>query len=63
MPLGIVLVRKMIPSEVLAECRDQAQAVKREGKTVHWVAGGIILAIWIAVIAFLLYLVGRWARR
>jgi uncharacterized membrane protein YkvA (DUF1232 family) len=46
-PLGIILVLKMIPPAILAECREKAEALMGEGKPISWIAGGIIVAIWL----------------
>lgn len=46
-PVGIWLVLKMIPPEVLAECREKAEAATSEGKPANWVAAGVIVAIWL----------------
>jgi uncharacterized membrane protein YkvA (DUF1232 family) len=46
-PLGIILVLKMIPPAVLAECREKAEALMGEGKPISWIAAGIIVAIWL----------------
>ncbi len=45
-PLGIWLVLKMIPPEVLQECREKAQIVTDKNKPTNWIAAGVILAIW-----------------
>jgi uncharacterized membrane protein YkvA (DUF1232 family) len=52
-PLGIAAVLKMIPSSVMAECRDKAQAAMSEGKPTNWTAAAVIVAIWLllAVVA------------
>lgn len=46
-PLGIALLLKVIPSEVMAECREKAAAVMTSGKPTNWLAAGIIMLIWI----------------
>ncbi len=46
-PLGIILVLKMIPPAILAECREKAEALTGEGKPISWIAAGIIVAIWL----------------
>ena len=46
-PLGVVLALKMIPKEVMTECRERSQELMRQGKPVNRVAGIIIIAIWI----------------
>lgn len=48
-PLGIYLVLKMIPDEVIAECRQKAQAALSQPRPTNWLAAGIIIAIWIAL--------------
>lgn len=45
-PLGIALVVKLTPPEVMAECRARAE-VLLESKPVSWVAAGFIIVIWL----------------
>jgi len=51
LPLGILMVRRMIPPEVLEECRDKAGALRSlcapEGKPANWFAAGVIVAVWL----------------
>lgn len=56
-PLGITLTLKLVPDEVMLECRERAQGVLK--KPVNWVAGAIIVLIWIALAA----LCGWWLYR
>ncbi len=46
-PLGVALATKMIPPIVLAECRDKAREVMKQGKPVNRIAAAIIIAIWL----------------
>ncbi len=46
-PLGVTLALKMIPSDVLAECRERAQAIAAQGKPVNRAAAVVIVGIWI----------------
>ena len=46
-PLGIVLVVRMIPQVVLDECREQASLVMEQGKPTNWVAAVAISIIWV----------------
>ena len=46
-PLGVLLALKMIPKEVMAECRELSQEIMRQGKPVNRVAAAVIIAIWI----------------
>jgi uncharacterized membrane protein YkvA (DUF1232 family) len=43
-PLGISLLLKIIPPEVIRDCRDKASAARIQGQ---WIAAGVIIAIWI----------------
>ncbi|PSO92584.1 MAG: hypothetical protein BRC48_13895 [Cyanobacteria bacterium QS_9_48_30] len=49
LPLGIVLVLKMIPTQVLHECRAKAKAVR--SRPVSWLTAGVILVLWLLGIA------------
>jgi len=44
-PLGIALVLRMIPPEVMAECRERARE-EIAHKPVNWIAGVLMIAIW-----------------
>lgn len=61
-PLGIALVLKMIPVEVMAECRNKAQAVRDLGKPTNWVAAGVIIAVWLLLAGLSVVLVVRIVR-
>ena len=58
-PLGIILARKMVPQDVLAECREKAQTAMREDKPTNWVAGSVIIAIWVLLAALAISLTTR----
>lgn len=53
-PLGITLALKMIPHNVLAECREKAREVLSRGKRTNRAAAAVITGIWLvlAVLAF-----------
>ena len=46
-PLGIAMVLKTIPPNVIAECREKAAMAMAGGKPKNWIAAGVIVAIWI----------------
>jgi len=50
-PIGIVLAIKLVPPQVLAECRARAQETIQNGKPVSRVAGAVIVVIWLALAA------------
>ena len=58
-PLGIALVVRMIPSEVLQECRQKAETAFRQGKPKNWIAGTIIIIIWIILFGLTLFYLGK----
>jgi uncharacterized membrane protein YkvA (DUF1232 family) len=58
-PLGIALVIKLIPGEVLQDCREKAALTMKAGKPKNWVAGGIIILIWVCLFVFACYYLSR----
>ena len=50
-PLGIVLAIKLVPPEVLTECRTRAQEAVANGKPVSRVAAIVIVGIWMLILA------------
>ena len=62
-PLGILLAIKMIPPEVLAECREKSQEIMAQGKPVNRAAAVVIVAIWLLLatlaVVLVVQLIGR----
>jgi len=50
-PIGIALAIKLIPHQVLAECRARANETIQNGKPVSRVAGAVIVVIWLVLAA------------
>lgn len=48
-PLGIIFVLKLIPKEVLQECRENAEKSEKVKKK-NWIAGTIIILLWVGVL-------------
>jgi uncharacterized membrane protein YkvA (DUF1232 family) len=48
-PIGIALTIKMIPPDVMAECRAKAQARIAQDKFLGWIGAGFIIAMWLAI--------------
>ena len=49
-PAGIALLIKIIPRDVLEECRSKAQSDLLNRKPKHWAAAVIIAMIWLLAI-------------
>jgi uncharacterized membrane protein YkvA (DUF1232 family) len=62
-PLGIILVLKMIPPAVLAECREKAEALMEQGKPTSKIAALVIVAIWVLLGMFAVVWLGRILKR
>jgi uncharacterized membrane protein YkvA (DUF1232 family) len=62
-PLGIAVVLKAIPPEVMAECRDRAAIAMAGGKPRNWIAAAIIVTIWLGLVALGIFLLMRAATR
>jgi uncharacterized membrane protein YkvA (DUF1232 family) len=58
-PLGIMLVIRLIPEEVLAECRQQAEGIVGRATGAAKIAAAVIVAIWIVTAAVIVWLVIR----
>ena len=62
-PLGISLALKMIPAEVINDCRLQAEKEFKDGKPVNWVAAVIIILVWLGILALVVtWLVGKFKK-
>lgn len=52
-PAGIALALRLIPTEVVARCRERAHGRITQGKPINRVAAVVIIGIWLAVIGWL----------
>lgn len=46
-PIGITLVLKLIPPEVMTECREKAKRILDQDKPTNWIAAGVIIVLWL----------------
>jgi len=53
-PLGIALAIKLIPNDIMKECREKSENIFKEGKPKNWIAGGIIISLWLVMISYIL---------
>jgi uncharacterized membrane protein YkvA (DUF1232 family) len=58
-PLGIALVIRLIPAEILSEHRATARATPPGAKPRNWVAAGVIVAMWVCLIVGAIWLMPR----
>lgn len=56
-PLGIALAIRMIPPQVLAECREEAREAK--DRPVSRVAAVVVVAVWVVLAALVVWLMAR----
>ena len=56
-PLGVALAVRMIPPQVLAECREEAREMK--DRPVSKVAAVVVVAVWVVLAALAVWLVAR----
>lgn len=53
-PIGVVLALRLIPSNIMNECREQSENIFKDGKPKNWIASGIIIFIWIVIGTYIL---------
>ena len=63
LPLGIAWALRLIPPAVLVECRARAQEAIQDRKPVSWVAGAIIVILWLGVAVLGLVWVSKIGRK
>jgi uncharacterized membrane protein YkvA (DUF1232 family) len=61
-PLGVALALKMIPENVMAECRERAETAMSEGKPTSWKAAAVIVTMWILLAVLAIVIVVRTIR-
>ena len=58
-PLGIALAVRMIPPDVLTECREEARNTEDKVGPEGTAAAVVVVAVWLVLAAFAVYLIGR----
>ena len=58
-PLGIALALRMIPDEVMAECRRKARLRMNQDAPKRWMAGAVIVVTWLIAIALTVVAIWR----
>ncbi len=62
-PLGIMLVIRMIPAEILAECRQKSETIVGRATRAGKIAAAVIVLIWILAAALTVWLIIRTVNR
>jgi uncharacterized membrane protein YkvA (DUF1232 family) len=55
LPAGVLLVIKLVPPEVMAECQRRAADLKASGAPQFRWMGVVVILLWLAVLAFVLF--------
>ena len=58
-PLGIMLVIRLVPADVVAECRARSEEIVGRVTRAGKIAAGVIVAIWILAAALVVWLILR----
>lgn len=58
-PLGIALALRMIPPDVLDECREKARLTMEGDNPTNWAAATAVIAIWLMAAVAIIYAVTR----
>lgn len=62
-PVGVYVTMKLIPEDTINDLRAKAQSMMGGNKPTSWIAGGIVVTIWIlALVAIILKIVQRRSR-
>jgi len=60
LPLGVILARRMIPDDVLYDCRERAREMAERGeKPTSRVAAVVVVVLWIATAVLITFFGGR----
>lgn len=51
-PIGIASAYKLLPREVVRDCTVLAEERTRDGKPKNWLAGSLMIGIWVAIAAW-----------
>src|ERR687893_762140 len=58
-PIGVLIAAKMIPREIMEECREKAREVAQGEKPVSRVAAVVVVAVWLLSVALAVFLALR----
>ena len=55
LPIGIMFALRMIPKEVISDCEVKVDKMEKNVKPKNWIAGLLIISIWIVIILWLIF--------
>jgi uncharacterized membrane protein YkvA (DUF1232 family) len=58
-PVGVLIAARMIPAEVMDECREKARGVAEGEKPVSRAAAVVVVAVWLLFVALAVFLALR----
>src|ERR671913_369780 len=58
-PIGVLIAAKMIPRQVMEECREKAREMAKGEKPVNRIAAVVIVAVWVLCVALAVFLALR----
>lgn len=61
-PVGVILVRRLVPAEVMNDCRDRARTAFEREPPVSRVGVVLVVAVWVALACLTYALVRGWTR-
>lgn len=61
-PLGVLLVRRLMPADLMEECRTRAKEIIGEGRPASWVGGVVVVCVWLTLAGLAFYAVWGWLR-
>ncbi len=60
-PTGIAIALKLIPADVMTECREKSRAVAAQGKPINKIAAIVIVGIWLAAVIWFVKIINGFA--
>jgi len=61
-PAGVALSLRMIPGDILGECREKAREEPKGKRPIFWASGAIIILIWLFVLFLFAWLIWKGAK-
>lgn len=53
LPIGIMFAIRLVPKDIMNECREQSENIFKNGKPKNWIAAGIIILIWTITLIYI----------